>query len=248
MTEVGQEKRIVFDPFSLDLANECLWKGSQAIKLRPKAFAVLRYLAERPGRLVPKEELLDVIWPSVHVSPEVLKVTIAEIRKILDDCPKTPRYIETAHRRGYRFIAKTETNTEPAQVFCVSRPETPRTRYTRSRDVTLAYQVLGEGPIDLVFVMGWVSHLDYFWTEPSFARFLRRLASNNSNPAAIVEQRHDIKADVLMWIRNHSHHHFDPGLIAEVHNLFDIRHAFEIHGREIAQVRQHPEAWLEFSD
>ena len=39
-----------------------------------------------------------------------------------------------------------------------------------------AYQVVGNGPIDLVFVMGWVSHLECFWTEPTFARFLRRLA------------------------------------------------------------------------
>ncbi len=169
--------RIRFEPYELDFETGQLHRSSEPVDVRPKAFAVLRYLVERPGRLVPKEELLDVIWPSVHVSPEVLKVTIAEIRKILCDCPKTPRYIETAHRRGYRFIAKTETDTEPAQVFCVSPPETPRTRYTRSRDVTLAYQVLGEGPIDLVFVMGWVSHLDYVWTEPSFARFLRRLAS-----------------------------------------------------------------------
>ena len=53
----------------------------------------------------------------------------------------------------------------------------PETRYARSGDVNIAYQVVGEGPLDLVFVMGWVSHLDYFWEEPSFARFLRRLAS-----------------------------------------------------------------------
>ena len=49
-------------------------------------------------------------------------------------------------------------------------------RYARSGDVNIAYQVLGDGPIDLVFVMGWVSHLECFWTEPSFARFLRRLS------------------------------------------------------------------------
>ncbi len=55
--------------------------------------------------------------------------------------------------------------------------ELPEVRYARSGDVAIAYQVLGEGPVDLVFVMGWVSHLDYFWEEPSFARFLRRLAS-----------------------------------------------------------------------
>jgi pimeloyl-ACP methyl ester carboxylesterase len=53
----------------------------------------------------------------------------------------------------------------------------PETRYARSGDVNIAYQVMGEGPLDLVFVMGWVSHLDYFWEEPSFARFLQRLAS-----------------------------------------------------------------------
>jgi len=53
----------------------------------------------------------------------------------------------------------------------------PQTRYTRSGDVNIAYQVVGSGPRDLVFVMGWVSHLEYFWEEPTFARFLKRLAS-----------------------------------------------------------------------
>jgi pimeloyl-ACP methyl ester carboxylesterase len=50
-------------------------------------------------------------------------------------------------------------------------------RYAQSGRVNIAYQVVGSGPIDLVFVMGWVSHLEYFWNEPSFARFLTRLAS-----------------------------------------------------------------------
>ncbi len=52
----------------------------------------------------------------------------------------------------------------------------PRTQYAHSGDVNIAYQVLGDGPIDLVFVMGWVSHLECFWMEPSFARFLRKLS------------------------------------------------------------------------
>ncbi|MEM8527775.1 MAG: phosphopyruvate hydratase, partial [Bacteroidota bacterium] len=50
-------------------------------------------------------------------------------------------------------------------------------RYARSDSVNIAWQSLGEGPIDLVFVMGWVSHLEWFWKEPSFAAFLRRLAT-----------------------------------------------------------------------
>ncbi len=53
----------------------------------------------------------------------------------------------------------------------------PETRYARSGEVNIAYQVVGSGALDLVFVMGWVSHLDYFWEEPSFARFLHRLAA-----------------------------------------------------------------------
>jgi pimeloyl-ACP methyl ester carboxylesterase/DNA-binding winged helix-turn-helix (wHTH) protein len=53
----------------------------------------------------------------------------------------------------------------------------PETMYARSGDVNIAYQVVGDAPLDLVFVMGWVSHLEYFWRQPSFARFLLRLAS-----------------------------------------------------------------------
>src|ERR1041385_2723738 len=53
----------------------------------------------------------------------------------------------------------------------------PETKYATSGDVNIAYQVIGDAPLDLVFVMGWVSHLEYFWAESSFARFLTRLAS-----------------------------------------------------------------------
>jgi TolB-like protein/pimeloyl-ACP methyl ester carboxylesterase/Tfp pilus assembly protein PilF/predicted Ser/Thr protein kinase len=56
-------------------------------------------------------------------------------------------------------------------------PARPETRYARSGDVHIAYQVIGNGPLDLVYVRGWVSNLDYFWEEPSYARFLHRLTS-----------------------------------------------------------------------
>jgi DNA-binding winged helix-turn-helix (wHTH) protein len=113
VTIVGNEKRIIFDPFSLDLANECLWRGSQAIKLGPKAFAVLDYLVERPGQLVTKEELLNAVWPGTFVGEAVLKVAIRQIREALDDDQKFPRFIETAHRRGYRFISQVAASGQP---------------------------------------------------------------------------------------------------------------------------------------
>lgn len=53
----------------------------------------------------------------------------------------------------------------------------PETRYAKSGDVNIAYQVVGEGPRDLVLVPGWVSNIEVFWEEPGLSRFLRRLAS-----------------------------------------------------------------------
>jgi class 3 adenylate cyclase len=52
----------------------------------------------------------------------------------------------------------------------------PKTRYAKSDDLNIAYQVVGDGPIDLVFTFGWASHLDFQWTDPTLTRFLRRLA------------------------------------------------------------------------
>ncbi len=90
----------------LDTANECVWRGTRAIPLTPKTFAVLRYLVEHPGRLVTKEELLNAAWPDIYVSDAALKVCIRRIRQALGDQPHASRFIETVHWRGYRFIGK----------------------------------------------------------------------------------------------------------------------------------------------
>ena len=60
-----------FSPFRLDTVNQCLWRGrgradEERILLTPKAFALLRYLVEHPGRLVTHDELLDALWPKVE--------------------------------------------------------------------------------------------------------------------------------------------------------------------------------------
>jgi pimeloyl-ACP methyl ester carboxylesterase len=66
---------------------------------------------------------------------------------------------------------------ELSRGFDLTLERVPETMYARSGDVNIAYQVIGDAPLDLVFVMGWVSHMEYFWREPTFARFLLRLAS-----------------------------------------------------------------------
>ena len=98
-----------FPPFRLDTVNQCLWRGDglaeERILLAPKAFAVLRYLVEHPGRLVTQDELLEALWPKTYVQPEVLKSHIAAIRAVLGDDARKPIFIETQSRRGYRFVA-----------------------------------------------------------------------------------------------------------------------------------------------
>jgi len=174
------ESLLTFGEYRLDAVSGHLYRGAVPVPLTPKAFALLRYLAEHAGRLVPKQELLDAVWPGVFVGDAVLKVSIREVRKSLDDDPRAPRFIETAHRRGYRFMAPvTGGEVQPAEPAAPIMPAAGghRVSYARSGNVNIAYQVVGSGPVDLVFVMGWVSHLEYFWSEPSFARFLGRLAS-----------------------------------------------------------------------
>jgi len=97
---------IAFGQFRLDLNNECLWQGARSISLRPKAFAVLKILVENAGRLVNKQQVLDAVWPGTFVGDAVLKDNIRQLREALNDDAASPSYIETAHRRGYRFIAK----------------------------------------------------------------------------------------------------------------------------------------------
>jgi len=179
MTTMAADLSLSFDRFRLDRASGQLYGDSRPVPLTPKALSLLEYLAERPGRLVRKSELLDAVWPGTFVADGVLKVCIREIRRALGDNPQAPRFIETAYRRGYRFIADVARAAAVPEARAADRqPAAPgAVQYARSGDVNIAYQVCGSGPVDLVFVMGWVSHLEYFWKEPSFARFLSRLAS-----------------------------------------------------------------------
>ena len=95
---------ILFGPFCLDRAAARLLRDGRPVALTPKAFDLLHLLASKPNRLITKEELLAAIWPDAFVSDASIKVCVREVRKALDDGAKTPQYIETVHRRGYRFI------------------------------------------------------------------------------------------------------------------------------------------------
>ncbi|MES2631870.1 MAG: winged helix-turn-helix domain-containing protein [Pseudomonadota bacterium] len=92
--------------FTIDRPNQLVWRGDAPVKVPPKVFQLLLYLRDKPGRILEFEELLDAVWPREFVQPEILKTYIRSIRKLLDDDPQSPRFIETRPRVGYRFIGQ----------------------------------------------------------------------------------------------------------------------------------------------
>ncbi len=94
-----------FGAHHLDLARQRLWRGTTAVELRPKAWAALVQLVQRPGELVSSEELLDLLWPAADVTPKTLTNLVGELRRALGDDLHAPRIIQTVHRRGYRLTA-----------------------------------------------------------------------------------------------------------------------------------------------
>jgi len=96
--------RRLFGDFELDVANARLRRAGAEVELPPKSFALLAYLAQRPGELVLKDTLLDTVWGRRFVSEGAVKTVVSELRAALGDDARAPRWIETVQRRGYRFL------------------------------------------------------------------------------------------------------------------------------------------------
>src|SRR6266571_4837554 len=110
MAGVGAVKAVTtvvyeFGSFRLDPAERLLQKDGQPIPLTPKAFDLLVYLAERPGRLVEKQALMSALWPDAVVEEANLAYNISALRKALGDGHDGEHVIQTVPTRGYRFVA-----------------------------------------------------------------------------------------------------------------------------------------------
>jgi DNA-binding winged helix-turn-helix (wHTH) protein len=112
----------MFGPFSLDLTRGRLWRGQEAVELRAKPLAVLRYLLEHPGQVVTRAELQQSVWTGIYVTKTALRVCLREIRLALRDEATAPQYIETVGRQGYRFIGQVR-QPEAQDQFFVVRPQ-----------------------------------------------------------------------------------------------------------------------------
>ena len=98
---VTEHRRFLFDDFVVDLDRGELLRDGEPIALRPKTFAVLRYLLERAGELVPREEILAAVWPGVVVTDDSIAQCLIEIRKALGD--ESRSMVRTIPRRGLMF-------------------------------------------------------------------------------------------------------------------------------------------------
>ena len=103
---VQDEPEIVsFGAFQFDRRGLLLSTKGSRLPIQPKALLVLRCLVDRPGKVVLKDELMDLVWDDAAVTDNSLVEAIRLLRLTLGDDPRSPTYIETVHRRGYRFIA-----------------------------------------------------------------------------------------------------------------------------------------------
>src|SRR6266700_651918 len=112
------EQTVSFGVYRFNLETERLWSGTEEVRLTPKAAAVLRILIENAGEPVSKPELFASVWKDTAVTDDALTSCIQELRKALADDAKQPRFIETRHRRGYRFAARLSES--PAEVVAQS--------------------------------------------------------------------------------------------------------------------------------
>jgi DNA-binding winged helix-turn-helix (wHTH) protein len=107
---------VAFGAWAFDRASGLLTKNGVEVPLPPRVVGVLALLLDRPGQLVTKHELMAGVWRDAFVTETSLAEAISVLRQTLGDDPQRPAYIQTLHRRGYRFVAEVRERAEPRTV------------------------------------------------------------------------------------------------------------------------------------
>ncbi len=174
------EHGVAFGGYRFETASGRLWSGTREIRLTPKASEVLTTLVLHAGELVSKEKLFATVWNGTAVSDDALTSCIQELRRALNDDSKEPRFIETRHRRGYRFVAPLSQDDEAPAVESGRRSSEQDIRFcTTSDGVSIAYSAVGTGPY-IVRVLGHFTHLEAEWEWPDLRRFWEHLAERHT--------------------------------------------------------------------
>ena len=102
---LDDSEELHFGPFAIDARGSRLLRDGDAVHITPKALQVLQHIARAAGTLVTRQELFTAHWPDLIVTDDALTRCVREIRAVLGDDVRQPRYIGTVHTRGYRFVA-----------------------------------------------------------------------------------------------------------------------------------------------
>ncbi|TIC88109.1 alpha/beta fold hydrolase [Nocardioides sp. GY 10113] len=182
---MGDVVLILADGLELDETLFELRRDGRAVPLEPQAFDVLLHLVRHRDRVVPKEELMEAVWGGRFVSESAVTSRIKQVRRALGDDGRTQGLVRTQHGRGYRYVGPVgeapprDVPTTPVRAAAPAAPPAarprPPVRYTVSDGLQIAHQVTGGGPLDLVLIPGFISHLDLDWDDPRHAHFLDRL-------------------------------------------------------------------------
>ena len=113
---VSQHHNYRFDDFLVDPDTWKLSRNGDEIHLEPIVLKLLIYLISHRDRLVTRQELMDTVWGDTVISESALSKAVARLRKALEDDSAAPRYLETVHSQGYRFIAEVEESDRPGHL------------------------------------------------------------------------------------------------------------------------------------
>jgi DNA-binding winged helix-turn-helix (wHTH) protein len=94
-----------FGPFEIDARSRTLRRGASLLRLQAKPFDLLLYLIAHRERVVGPSELLDALWPGIHVTPAALSRAVYKLRRALGDTREPRSVVATIHGRGFRFVA-----------------------------------------------------------------------------------------------------------------------------------------------
>ena len=167
-----------FDGFSIDTDSFEIRRGETRLEAQPQVIELLILLIENRDRVVTRDEIFARVWKNRVVSDTALSSRIKDARKLLGDDGTRQQYIRTLHGRGFRFCAALDEAPLPAPASAAatgSQPTPPPTRYARSGPIHIAYQQFGNGPVDLVIVPGFVSHIDNYWALPELVDWMQAL-------------------------------------------------------------------------
>ncbi|MGA8261957.1 MAG: alpha/beta fold hydrolase [Arenicellales bacterium] len=168
-----------FNDYRLDSDAFEIRRGSERLEVEPQVLQLLILLVENRGRIVSREQVFAEIWKDRVVSDAALSSRIKSARRLLGDDGVRQRFIRTVYGRGFRFVAEVSTQQESSSGGEQSTRDvsltTPRTRYAKSGELHIAYQVFGDGPLNMVVAPGFISHIENYWDDPHCAAFWLRL-------------------------------------------------------------------------